>query len=188
VATLFLGLGAQKAGTSWLFHQIKRGSGFGVPTWYDKSDCDMWLRVARLRPNNFICLPEILTCYRRRGEQTTGNWRRMSIAYDQVLEKARVDDPEAVDRLESESRRNKYRYHAFIACETGELGRAAWLLRKSLNASRRTFLLDPRSWLIGLALTSKAILPDRIHNALFRYFNFTREILFKIRSRVQPWR
>ena len=28
MATLFLGLGAQKAGTSWLFHQIKRGSGF----------------------------------------------------------------------------------------------------------------------------------------------------------------
>ena len=151
------------------------------------SDYDMWLRIVRLRPDNFICLPEILTCYRRRSKQTTGNWRRMSFAYERVLEKARIVDAEAVDRLEHRSRSNKYRYLAYIAWESGELGKSAWFLRKSMRSSRRTFMLDPRSWLMGLALTSKAILPERINDALFRYFLLAREIIFKSRRRVQHW-
>ena len=103
----------------------------------------------------------------------------MSTVYEQVLEKARIQDPEAVDRLEHQSRSNAHRYHAYIAYESGELGKASWFLRKSLRSSWRTFLRDPRSWLMGLALTAKAILPERIHYSLFRRFSVAREILFK---------
>jgi len=36
-------------------------------------DIDMWLRIARLRPGNVQCLPEVLTCYRRRPGQISGD-------------------------------------------------------------------------------------------------------------------
>ena len=93
------------------------------------SDCDMWLRIADLRPGNFVRLPEVLTCYRRRDGQTTGNWRRMRAAYEQVMDKARLHDRAAVDSVDDLSRCNKYRYHAFVAYEAGDLLTACRLLR-----------------------------------------------------------
>lgn len=146
------------------------------------SDCDMWFRIARIRPGNFMCLPEILTCYRRREEQTTGNWRRMREANKQVMIKAREADGETVAKVEHLSRLNRYRYHAFIAYESGELDGAIWLLKRGLNCSRMAFLMDPRSWMLGLAIFSKAIFPERLHLALFQFFSRARETLFRFRK------
>jgi hypothetical protein len=147
------------------------------------SDCDMWLRIAVLRPGNFACLPEILVCYRRRDGQTTGNWPRMTLAYEQVLQKARVADPEAVRRLEPRSRCHWHRYHAYIAYESGELGTALRFLLLSARASWHTFLFDLRSWLIASAVLSKWVLPERAHGCLARRAGALRELLFQRRRR-----
>ena len=134
------------------------------------SDWDMWLRIARIRHDNFVCLPEILTCYRRRREQTTGNWRRMQSAYELVLNRARQEDPETVQRAELLSRCNKNRYHAFLAYEAGETKEARRLLADSLKCARWDFLLTTRSWLLGCAIFSKSYLPPGIHNSIERFF------------------
>ena len=143
------------------------------------SDCDMWFRIVKLRPNNFVCLPDVLTCSRRRSGQTTENWRRMRTAYEQVMAKARIEDLETVERVEQVSRSNKYRYHAFLAYEAGELMRACGLLRESLRASIPTFLLNSRSWLLGAAVMSKAALPGAVHRWLVRSFGAIGLSLFR---------
>lgn len=149
------------------------------------SDYDMWLRITQNRSGNFICLPEVLVCYRRRSGQTTGSWRRMADAHAQVLNKARLNDHQSVDSVECRSRCHWNRYLAFIAYETGELNRACRFLMESMNASKRTFLLDSRSWLLGCALFVKAVLPCRVHIALLRLFLAVRERLYLFRIKFE---
>ncbi|MEO2022868.1 MAG: glycosyltransferase [Pirellulaceae bacterium] len=147
------------------------------------SDLEMWLRVTRLRPDNFVCLPIALVCYRRRNQQTTASWRRMANAYQQVLDLARAAEPEAVARVEPYSRYNKYRYHAFLAMEAGEFRAAARLLLASYKAAPRAFLCDLRSWQTCLALASQATLPEALHRTLFRLALRVRECWYRARLR-----
>ena len=153
------------------------------------SDYDMWLRIVKIRPDNFICLPEVLIYYRRRSGQTTSNWRRMRKAYQQVLNKIRLEDQQTVDRVEHQLLCHRNRYLAFIAYEEGKLKRAYWLFRESMNASKRTFFLDSRSWLLGCALFSKAFLPGGVDTALLRFFFTIRQNLFRCQkiSRYRPY-
>ncbi len=150
------------------------------------SDCDMWLRIARIRPDNIVCLPEILTCYRRHSEQTTGNWRRMQNAYELVLSKARHEDPETVQRVERLSRCHKNRYHAFLAYEAGELEEARWLLTESMKCSPWAFILRIQSWLLGFAILSKSYLPAGIHSSMERFFTRIRRNLYNRKISRQP--
>ncbi len=150
------------------------------------SDVDMWLRVARIRPDNIVCLPEILTCYRRRSEQTTGNWKRMQSAYELVFSKARHEDPETVQRVEQLSRCHKNRYHAFIAYEAGELKEARRLLMESMKCSPWTFILTTRSRLLGFAIFSKSYLPAGIHSSMERFFTRIRRNLYNRKISRQP--
>jgi glycosyltransferase involved in cell wall biosynthesis len=148
------------------------------------SDYDMWLRIAKLKPDNFICLPETLVCYRRRLGQTTSDWLRMETAHEMVVEKFRQQDPAAVAAVEGPSQCHWNRYLAFIAYEVNELSAARHFLRKSMAASRSTFLLDIRSWLLTGAVASKAILPARLHAALSSFFLAARQALFAGRARL----
>jgi len=143
------------------------------------SDCDMWLRIAKLHHNNFICLPKVLTCYRRRRFQTTGDYRRMAKAYELVLEKARLIDPEVIQQTERLSRCNASRYHAFIAYETGDLKVARALLMKSFIAAPGPFILKQRSWLLAFGITSKSCLPERFHSALGASYIYLRKAFCK---------
>ena len=130
------------------------------------SDSDMWLRIARIRPDNILCLPEILTSYRRRKAQTTGNWNRMEKAHERVLDKARLIDPEAVQKVGRFSQCNKYRYHAFIAYEAGNLRMARRFMLKSLQAAPSIFITTQRSWVLVVGIVSKSCLPKRLHSVL----------------------
>ena len=109
----------------------------------------------------------------------------MRKAYEQVMKKIRIGASEAVEQVEHLSRCNKYRYHAYIAYEAGELNRAWELLRESMDASRKTFLLDARSWLLACAIISRTLLPLEIHLAIFRWFVTTRLLLFKCRRHFE---
>lgn len=134
------------------------------------SDCDMWLRLARLRARNFVCLPEVFTYYRRRDGQTTGHWRRMQDAHERVLAKARAADPSAVARLEHLSRCHRNRYLSFIAYESGDVDEARRLLRESTRCAPSTSLRRSQSWLLAGAILSKQHATERLHGALERAF------------------
>ena len=133
------------------------------------SDCDMWLRIAKLRTDNFACLPEPLTCYRRRHSQTTGDWARMQKAILAVEAKARLVDPETVRKVAHLARCNKNRYLAFIAYEEGDIKSASFLLMKSFRAAPLTFLRKPLAWSLACAIILKSFLPGKLH-AVFEAF------------------
>ncbi len=122
--------------------------------WFDPKlpacvDIDVWMRVASLRAGNVVAIPELLTFYRRRPGQISGDWRRMEAGYLQLLESLRRVAPLEVQREEYRSRAGRYRYYARLAREAGEErdGRAAngdRLLLGSLVAAGRFQDLDRR--------------------------------------------
>ena len=134
------------------------------------SDTDMWLRIAKLKNENFICLPQIFTCYRRRSSQTTSDYRRMEKSYELILAKARLIAPNVSRGLERRSRFNANRYHAYIAYEEGDLKAARWQLLRSFMSAPVSFLLTTRSWLLALGMASKSFLPNSMHSKLVAVF------------------
>ena len=134
------------------------------------SDTDMWLRIARLNNENFICLPQIFTCYRRRASQTTSDYRRMEKSYELILAKARLIAPNVSRGLERRSRCNANRYHAYIAYEEGDLKAARRQLLRSFMSAPVSFLLTTRSWLLALGISSKSCLPNSMHSKLVAVF------------------
>ena len=138
------------------------------------SDTDMWLRLARLNNDNFICLPQIFTCYRRRASQTTSNYRRMEKSYELILAKARLIAPNISRGSERRSRCNACRYHAYIAYEEGDLKAARSRLLRSFTSAPITFSLTTRSWLLAFGIASKSCLPNPMHSKLVAAFLFLR--------------
>ena len=146
------------------------------------SDCDMWLRIAKLRTDNFVCLPEPLTYYRRRHSQTTGDWARMQKSIAVVEAKARLVDPETVSKVVHLARCNKNRYLAFIAYEDGDIKNASFLLMKSFAAAPLTFSGKPLSWVLACALILKGFLPRKLHAALEASYGRVRRAFYEKRK------
>jgi glycosyltransferase involved in cell wall biosynthesis len=124
-------------------------------------DHDCWLRIALLRPGNILCIPEVLTFYRRRRGQITGDWRRMERASHHMAEKFHVSRPREAARAERRRRENLYRYLAMIAFESGAYAEGLKLLLRSAAASPLHFLLTLRSYKTALALAAGLLLPQR---------------------------
>lgn len=122
-------------------------------------DIDVWLRVARLRPDNVAAIPEVLTYYRRRQGQLSGDWRRMEAAYLRLLERLRRLAPIEVQREENRSRAGQYRYCARLARDAGEDGTSARLLAIALCWAPVWLLADSRTWLLGLSIACRLLLP-----------------------------
>jgi glycosyltransferase involved in cell wall biosynthesis len=132
-------------------------------------DIDVWMRVASLRPGNVVAIPEVLTYYRRRQGQISGDWRRMEAAYLQVLEILRRAAPLDVQREEKRSRAGRYRYYARLAREAGEAGNAARLMATAFCWAPLWLLADYRTWLIGLAIVCQLLLPRALYLRVFRW-------------------
>lgn len=122
-------------------------------------DLDVWLRLALRRTDCVFCIPEVLTCYRRRQGQITQNWRLMADNWMKVLDKYRRQDPARVAPLEARARCNLYRYLAAGAYEGGEFRAGLGLIGRSLQAHPGLFLSTPRSYLISGGLLAGAVLP-----------------------------
>jgi glycosyltransferase involved in cell wall biosynthesis len=142
--------------------------------WFDVKlpacvDIDVWMRVASLRPNNVAAIPEVLTFYRRRSNQISGDWRRMEAGYLQLLENLRRVAPLEVQREEYRSRAGRYRYYARLARERGEAGSAARLLATAFCWAPIWLLCDSRTWLIGAAVLSQLLLPRGLYLRLLRW-------------------
>jgi len=132
-------------------------------------DIDVWLRVASLRPTNLVAIPEVLTFYRRRQGQISGDWRRMEIAYLQVLDRLRRLAPLDVQREEDRGRAGRYRYYARLAREAGETGTAARLMASAFCWAPLWLLADSRTWLIGLAILCQMLLPRPLYLRALRW-------------------
>ncbi len=142
--------------------------------WFDPKltacvDIDVWMRMASLRPWNVVAIPEVLTFYRRRKGQISGDWRRMEAGYLQLLERLRRVAPLDVRREENRSRAGRYRYYARLARESGEAGTAARLLATAFCWSPVWLLTDYRTWLIGTAVLCQLLLPRAVFLRALRW-------------------
>jgi len=136
-------------------------------------DVDMWLRVARLRPNNIYCIPELLSLYRRRPGQLTSDWRRMELAWQQICEKMRQLSPIEVQSLERQANFNRYRYFAILAYEEKRCSEFIRLLSIRIQHAPQNVLFRSRAWLqfgiYFLGLILPAPIQRSIKRAGFRY-------------------
>ncbi len=126
-------------------------------------DLDLWLRVATLRPGNIACIPEVLTLYRRRPGQLTGNWQAMEAAWQQVQQKAARYAPQEVSGMEAAASRERWLYYAFLAYEKRRYVEAARLAWAGGRLTPLTSLADSHTWLLAVACTSGLLLPPRLH-------------------------
>ena len=138
-------------------------------------DLDVWLRIARQRSANIVCLPEILTFYRRRRGQITRDWTLMGDCLERVFERHRLADPSRVTPLARIARSNRYRYMAAVAYETGACTIGVRLLGRSLRANPWHFARTPRSYLVGLALLAGVTLPGSLRRQAERAMALTVE-------------
>lgn len=127
-------------------------------------DIDVWMRVALLRPNNIAAIPDVLTFYRRRRGQISGNWRRMEAAYIQLLDEWRRAAPLAFEQEEKRSRAGRYRNYARLALEDDQPKTALRLLATSLSWAPLWLLCDSRTWVIGVAIAFRLVLPRPLYS------------------------
>lgn len=122
-------------------------------------DYELWLRMALIHPGSFVCIPQVLTSYRRHAGQVSGDWRRMQSAWELLILRMRELAPEITARAEPAARTNWYRYLSFIAYEGGEEGEAVRLLMQSFMAGPAIAALNPRTWMLAGAIAAGAVLP-----------------------------
>ena len=131
-------------------------------------DVDLVLRIARIRPDNVVGLPEPLTSYRRRPGQQTSDWRPMAHYWSKLVEKHRPSEGREGARLVSRANLNMHRYFSYLSYEQGDLSSARSLLGSAFAMDPLRFLTDLRNWKLGIACGSATILPRRIHQRLER--------------------
>ncbi len=129
-------------------------------------DYDLWLRVAAAGDRKVICIPEVLTSYRRHPTQITSDWRRMEDGWRTTILKARRSSPDVVDRVERRAMTNWYRYLSYVAYEQRDLRGAVRCLVRSIRATPPAALSRMNTWLLSSAICSKALLPARVHNLM----------------------
>ncbi len=129
-------------------------------------DLDLWLRVARLRPGNIACIPEVLTLYRRWRGQLTSDWRPLEGAWQQVREKVARYAPEEIGAAEAAASRERRLYYAFLLYEKRLYAEAARRVWTNCRQAPRTSLKDSRTWLLAAACFSGRLLPARLHRAV----------------------
>ena len=76
-------------------------------------DIDFFLRVALLRPNNILAVPQVLNLYRRHAGQRTCEWSKIRDGWNELLEKMRGLAPAETGRVERIASSNMYRYSLF---------------------------------------------------------------------------
>ena len=111
-------------------------------------DLDMWLRIAAIRDGNIGHIPEALVDWRERHGQITGDWRRMWVGWQRVLQKAEALRPSSVERVRRVAIASQLRYIAYLAWRQGDTKDARSLLWRAVKTSPFTVATDPRAWLL----------------------------------------
>ena len=129
-------------------------------------DLDVWLRIARLRPDNLHAIPEDLTDYRRRSGQLTKQTRMMEQGWLTLIDKIVRLEPSLAATAAPASRVNLYRFLSYVNHENGDFPEARRCCRLSFSSQPARFLSDYRNWGLLAILASGFLLPTRIHRAL----------------------
>jgi len=136
-----------------------------MPTCYDVEFC---LRMALLRPGNLCAIPELLTSYRRRPGQLTGNIPLMEQGFEHMIEKMRALEPSQVGSKHRQSRSNMRRFFAFRSFQEGRYAESLRRLGRSFREAPAEFLTDKRNWQMIAAAASGLLLPSSWHGYLLR--------------------
>lgn len=128
-------------------------------------DLDLILRVALIRERNIMCIPEILTSYRRHSSQITADWRRMRRGWEKVFEKVLEQAPERTESIESKARANQYLYWSYIAWERREFTDARHLLWLAWSNDPCFLSNRQKAWLTSAAILA-TYFPPAIHDYL----------------------
>jgi glycosyltransferase involved in cell wall biosynthesis len=131
-------------------------------------DVDLVLRIAGIRPANVVGIAEPLTFYRRRPGQQTSDWRPMAYYWAKLLAKHRLPDNGDAAGLVRRANVNMHRYFSFLSYEQRDLASAFRLLGAAFVTDPVRFVTDSRNWKLGMACSSAAVLPGRIHQWLER--------------------
>ena len=137
-------------------------------------DIDFLLRVALLRPDNIIAIPQVLNFYRRHHAQRTSDWSMIRGGWNELLENMRALAPHQTARVEKIASSNMYRYLAFLAYASGEFREATRLAARSFALSPRRFFLDARNWKMTGAVMASWTMPSRVRVALEHCTGFDR--------------
>jgi glycosyltransferase involved in cell wall biosynthesis len=130
------------------------------------SEYEYWLRVALLRRDNLHGSPRVTALYRRRPGQLTRNWEQQLHVWQEIMERMRRVCPEQVDGIERRAQAGFYRALAATAYENGDQASAMQLFRRAMRSAPGFLLKDKRTWLLGSALVSAGLLPQRAHQRL----------------------
>ena len=133
-------------------------------------DLDLLLRIAIRRPDCVRVENAVLSDYRRRSGQITGDWRRMERGWRRAVEKARAAGwrPPAAALRRAYGR--KCLWWVEIAYAAGDYPGARRLMREAvLRVPRRVF--GRRHGCVRLASCVASLLPEAMHDALRRRFN-----------------
>jgi glycosyltransferase involved in cell wall biosynthesis len=133
-------------------------------------DLDLFVRLTERRPRSVVVVPEILSDYRRRDGQITGDWRRMRDNWGRVLAKLEAGGLALSARQRRRMRGRLHLYWATLAYQGGDHAAARALVLTALRADPAGLLADGHGR-IRLAACGATLLPGRAHDALRRWFN-----------------
>lgn len=133
-------------------------------------DLDLFTRLTERRPDCIAVVARILSDYRRRDGQITGEWRRMRENWLRVLAGREADGLSPTPR---ERRRMEARAHLYwgtLAYQAGEHADARALVARAARADPAAILRDPHGR-IRLAACAATLLPRRLHDGIRARFN-----------------
>lgn len=116
------------------------------------SDHDFCLRVARLRPGNCYGMKDALVQYRRRPGQITEDRPLKRRAWQELVEKHRLLEPELVRRHEAAATAKSLRALAALAYDAADWRGARALFAEALGRAPLALLAESRTWLTGAAV------------------------------------
>lgn len=137
-------------------------------------DIDFLLRLALLRPENILAIPQVLNLYRRHGAQRTCDWWRIAEGWSELLEKMRTLAPLQTAAVENIASSNMYRYFALLAHLSGDFHEATRLAARSFALSPGRFFLDGRNWKMSAAVIASRIAPPDALRVLERWAGLDR--------------
>ena len=145
------------------------GAAGGVDTAFPRVyDLDLFLRIARLAPENMEAIPRYLMRYRRHDEQITRDSSTLEREWEQVVAKMRLIAPADVEAVLGAARMNVSRFFARLAYEQRCYGQALRYVARGFSSSPARFVADGRNWLAGAACLSGLLLTPALHRGLER--------------------
>ena len=111
---------------------------------------------------NAWCIPQPLTCYRRRTGQITKSWRLAQTETAKVMEKLRKLEPGLSPSVWRQTDAANRLGYAFMAYEGGEAGQALMLVAPHVLHRPWT----KRKWSLLAALVARLLLPARLFHFL----------------------